>query len=102
MWFFINEEFILLPCSAMFGNFLMFIMLLFKAMTMMFEVQDLAVASPATVSRCGMVYLEPGILGLDPFVDCYLKKLPDLIYPFKDQFKELFDNFMEVRLKLLK
>ena len=64
---------------------------------MMFEVQDLAVASPATVSRCGMVYLEPGILGLEPFVDCWLRKLPDLIYPFKDQLKALFDMFMEVQ-----
>lgn len=63
---------------------------------MMFEVQDLAVASPATVSRCGMVYLEPSILGLEPFVDCWLRKLPDLVYPFKDELKDLFDKFMEV------
>lgn len=45
-------------------------------MTMMFEVADLAVASPATVSRCGMVYLEPGVLGLEPYINCWIKRLP--------------------------
>lgn len=66
-------------------------------MTMMFEVQDLAVASPATVSRCGMVYLEPSILGLKPYVDCYLKTLPDAIFDHKDRLQSLFDRFLEVR-----
>jgi dynein heavy chain len=65
-------------------------------MTMMFEVADLAVASPATVSRCGMVYLEPSILGLEPFVECWLKKLPDPIWPYKERLTELFAFFMEV------
>lgn len=36
--------------------------------TMLFEVQDLAVASPATVSRCGMVFLEKTNLGFDPII----------------------------------
>lgn len=63
---------------------------------MMFEVQDLAVASPATVSRCGMVYLEPSILGLMPFVECWLRRLPDLFKPYEEQFKALFVCFLEV------
>lgn len=40
-------------------------------MTMMFEVEDLIYASPATVSRCGMVFLECKNLGWDAVIKSY-------------------------------
>ncbi|XP_040889376.1 dynein heavy chain 1, axonemal [Toxotes jaculatrix] len=64
-------------------------------MTMMFEVQDLAVASPATVSRCGMVYLEPSILGLVPFTECWLKRVPEVLKPYTEQLSSLFARFLQ-------
>lgn len=46
-------------------------------MTMMFEVEDLAYASPATVSRCGMVFLETKQLGWYALVKTFVANLPE-------------------------
>uniref|UniRef100_I3MYF0 Dynein axonemal heavy chain 6 n=1 Tax=Ictidomys tridecemlineatus TaxID=43179 RepID=I3MYF0_ICTTR len=42
---------------------------------MLFEVQDLKVASPATVSRCGMVFVDPEELKWMPYVKTWMKRV---------------------------
>jgi len=81
------------------------ILTLTPMMTMMFEVEDLAVASPATVSRCGMVYMEPIALGLKPLLDSWFGKLPK---SFKEKksfiptLEKLFDAFLEPCIDFLR
>ncbi|XP_061765226.1 dynein axonemal heavy chain 6 [Nerophis ophidion] len=63
---------------------------------MVFEVQDLAVASPATVSRCGMVFIDPDELKWMPYVQTWISglesKLPEAV---KTYLLELFVLYVE-------
>ena len=53
-------------------------------MTMMFEVEDLAYASPATVSRCGMVFLETKQLGWFALVKTFVANMNEKLEKQKE------------------
>ncbi|GFS25719.1 dynein heavy chain 6, axonemal [Elysia marginata] len=69
---------------------------------MVFEVQDLAVASPATVSRCGMVYVDPDELKWMPYVKTWMnsmgKRIPE---DSKAILLKLFEAYLEDGLQFV-
>uniref|UniRef100_A0A7M4F990 Dynein axonemal heavy chain 6 n=1 Tax=Crocodylus porosus TaxID=8502 RepID=A0A7M4F990_CROPO len=69
---------------------------------MMFEVQDLKVASPATVSRCGMVYIDPEELKWIPYVKTWIATLANkLNEDTKEYLFNLFCRYVEDTLKFV-
>ncbi|OAF70778.1 Axonemal beta dynein heavy chain 3 [Intoshia linei] len=70
---------------------------------LIFEPMDLEIASPATVSRCGMVYMEPNSLGWWPIVKSWINMLPEQVTaPYRKLIIEMFERFVEASFKLIR
>jgi len=75
-------------------------------MRMLFEVQDLAVASPATVSRCGMVYMTPEDLGWRPYVLSWIPRMYGdqtiLSEDLQEKLYSLFDSTVDLAFEKIR
>lgn len=66
--------------------------------SLLFEVGDLQYASPATVSRAGMVYVDPKNLSWQPFMNKWINKRSE---NQQNLLKQLSDKYVDGGLKLV-
>ncbi|KAM5227834.1 dynein axonemal heavy chain 6 [Ctenodactylus gundi] len=63
---------------------------------MLFEVQDLRVASPATVSRCGMVFVDPEELKWMPYVKTWMRNISKILHEETQEYiLNLFQRYVD-------
>ena len=64
-------------------------------MNMMFEVEDLAVASPATVSRVGTIFMEPEkVVGTEVQIKTWILSLHDVVKPYGEKMTEMLNKLV--------
>ncbi|XP_056424426.1 dynein axonemal heavy chain 14 isoform X2 [Hyla sarda] len=74
-----------------------------QGMRMIFEVDSLSQASPATVSRCAMVYMDPVDLGWRPFVKTWLMQISKKVPTIGAQYlSTLLDKSVDEGIKFIR